>query len=255
MENKHKEWCETELSATSDKKVQHQESASEMERKIADTAEEIAEIKQHISETEAAIAKLDKGFDDATALREKANEEFELELQNQKDAIAALNTAIGMLAKVYAGKGASLLQVSAAPREVTPGIFDNVYEQKGGAGVIDMLATVRGQFDAGKKVLEQTESQEVSDFEQVKTDYNAARNDLVSSKDTLMAQLHTAEATLEQSKEDKSSHETEVAAADQYLAQLSGSCKSLLDNFDNRVKIRKEEKNAIEEAITVLRGV
>lgn len=254
MENKHKEWCETELSTTRDKKEQHQGQASALERKIADTTEEIAEIKERISEAEASISGLDKGFDEATALREKANEEFELELQNQKDAIAALNTAIGMLAKTY-GKGAMLLQVAAAPREMAPGVFDGVYEQKGGAGVIDMLATVRGEFESGQKLLEQAENQEVSDFELVKSNYNAARNDLVSTKDMLKAQLHTAEATLEQSKEDKSSHETEVAAADQYLAQLSGSCKSLLDNFDNRVQIRKEEKNAIEEAISVLRGV
>jgi len=257
MENKHKVWCETELSTTTDKKIQHQGQASAMERRVADTTEDIAETQQRIKDTEAAIIRLDKGFDEATALREKANEEFELELQNQKDAVAALNTAIGMLAKVYAGKGgaASMMQVVAAPREMAPGVFDGVYEKKGGAGVIDMIATVRGEFETGVEQLEQAEHQEVSEFEQVKSNYNSARNDLVATKDQLTAQLHTAQATLEQAKEDKTSHETEVAAADQYLAQLSSSCQSLLQNFDNRSKIRKEEKNAIEEAITVLRSV
>merc|ERR1739848_481728 len=101
------------------------------------------------------------------------------------------------------------------------GIFDGVYETKGGAGVIDMLSTVRGQFESGQKILEEGEQKDVSEFEQVKTNYNSARNDLVATKDQLMAELHTAQATLEQSKEDKSSHETEVAAADQYLAQLA----------------------------------
>jgi hypothetical protein len=36
------------------------------------------------------------------------------------------------------------------------------------------------------------------------------------------------------------------------LKQLSGSCDSLLANFDKRVELRKEEKGAINQAIKVL---
>merc|ERR1719316_859876 len=110
----------------------------------------------------------------------------------------ALNQAIDILAKFYAKKK-SFTQTDSeddseqpASATVQPGVFDSVYEQKGGRGVIEMIATVRKEYEQGKADLEQAEATAVADYEQYKTDYQAMRRDLVSQQDKFTVELQTA---------------------------------------------------------------
>lgn len=269
MEDKHKEWCETELSETAQRKAHHEGIVEELKATIADLTETIAEKVRAIEENVAAIQLADKNFAEAKALREQEHSAFETELKNYVDALSALNQAIDVLAKFYASKGAaasasSLLQVNShtklssaqklrtAPREMAPGVFNNVYEQKGGKGVIEMIATVRTEFETGKRDLEAAEKQAQADYEQAKADYQKLRRDLVSQGDRLTVEKQTAEAAMEQAIDDKATNEAEVAAAKDYLLQLGASCNTLLKNYDSRKQQRKEEETAIAEAKKVL---
>jgi chromosome segregation ATPase len=256
METEHKEWCETEIADTQSKKAHHEALVAEFTDKIADETETVAEKKQAIGDTIAGIERADRNFEEMTAIREKEKANYEIELQNYKDALAALNSAIDILAKFYAKKKKALLQVAAhvAPRAIAPGVFDNVYQQKGGTGVIEMIAQVRMEYQNGKTMLEKAEAQAVVDYANNKDAYHAARRDLVSQKDQLEVELQTAQANLAQYGEDKAANEREVAATKVYLGQLSQSCDSLLKNYDNRVELRTEEKAAINKAIDVLKN-
>merc|ERR1719515_259654 len=139
-----------------------------------------------------------------------------------------------------------------APREMAPGVFTGVYEQKGGKGVIEMIATVRTEFETGKRDLEAAEKQAQADYEKYREDYQAMRRALVSTGDRLTVEKQTAEGELEQAREDKATNEQEVAAAVAYLHQLGSSCNTLLENYDSRKTQRAEEKKAIEDAKKVL---
>lgn len=255
MEKEHKEWCEKELSETQAKKASHIAMVEELKQKIADETETIAEKKQGIADTIESIARADKNFDEATALRAEQKQKFEEELQNYNDALAALNQAIDILSKFYASKKKGFLQTGdeVAPREVAPGVFDNAYKQKGGAGIIEMISTVRKEYEQGKADLEKAEAEAIADYANTKAAYQQARRDLVTQQDRLTAELQTAEANLSQFQDDKQSNEEEIAAATAYLGQLASSCDSLLKHYDDRVKLRAEEKKAIQDAMKVLR--
>jgi hypothetical protein len=253
METEHKEWCEEEMSATRKKQTLHEGLVEEFAQKIADETETIAEKKQGISDTIDAIKRADDNMAQLTQIRAQEKADFEIELQNYKDALAALNQAIDMLAKFYAKKK-GFVQIGGAPREVTPGVFDDVYKQKGGSGVIDMIGTVRGEYETGKADIEKAEAQAILDFTNARDAYRKARADLVSQQDRLTVELQTAEQNLLQYQDDKASNEQEVAAAKAYYAQLTKSCDSLLKNYDKRVELRKEEKGAINKAIDVLKN-
>merc|ERR1719191_1456640 len=251
METAHKEWCEAELAATQAKKAHHEATVEDLVQKIADEKETIVEKKQAIQDTIDSIARADKNFEVATQIRADEKAKFEEELQNYKDALDALNQAIDILSKFYASKG-KFLQEGVAPRAIAPGVFDSAYQMKGGAGVIEMIATVRKEYEQGKADLEAAEAQAVIDFAQMKAEYQQARRDLVSQQDRLETELHTAEMNLSQFEEDKKANEDEIGAAKVYLGQLGQSCDSLLKNYDKRVDLRKEEKAAIKKAIDVL---
>merc|ERR1719271_1973370 len=257
METEHKEWCETEIAESQSKKAHHEALVVEFTEKISDETETIAEKKQSIEDTKAAIIRADANFVEMTKIREKEKANYEVELQNYKDALAALNSAIDILAKFYAKKK-GLLQLKnsrrVAPRAIAPGVFDNVYQQKGGTGVIEMIAQVRMEYENGKAELEKAEAQAVLDYANNKDAYHQARRDLVSQQDQLEVELQTAEANLQQYQEDKAANEKEVESTKVYLGQLASSCDSLLKNYDKRVELRNEEKAAIKKAIDVLQN-
>lgn len=253
MEAEHKAWCEHELSSTAQKKADHEALVIELTQKIADETETIAEKKQAIADTLAAIKRADDNFVTATQIREDQKEKFEIELQNYNDAIEALNQAIDILSKFYAKKKkGSFLESGLSPKKMAPGVFDSAYEQKGGMGVVQMISTVRKEYEQGKADLEAGEAQAIIDYRNAKAAYEQNRADLVSQNDRLEAELQTAEASLAQAKEDKTQNEDDIQAAVVYLGQLANSCNSLIENFDERVKLRAEEKEAIKKAITVL---
>jgi hypothetical protein len=257
METEHKNWCENELAATAAKQAHHEALVEEFSQKIADETETIAEKKQGISDTIDSIKRADDNMAELTRIRAEEKANFEEEQQNYKDALAALNQAIDILSKFYASKKKGFfvqIHASVAPREMAPGVFDNVYQQKGGSGVIEMIATVRTEYETGKADLEKAEAQAIADFIAARDAYRKSRADLVSQQDRLEVELQTAEANLSQFQEDKASNEAEVAAAKTYMGQLKASCDSLLKHYDERVQLRKDEKAAINKAIDVLKN-
>lgn len=258
MENQHKAWCEQELSTTNEKKTYHEGMVATLTDKIANEKAIIQEKQDGLVQVAASIKKADEDFAELTRIRGEEKQAYDVELQNYIDALAALNQAINILAKFYAAKdgGGAFVQEGSqyglAPKAIQPGVFDNAYEKKGGAGVIEMIATVRKEFEQGKADLIKAEDEAIKNYNDSKEAYNTSRRELVATQDKLTVELQTAQANLAQFEEDKKSNEEEVIAATAYLQQLSASCDSLLANFDKRVELRKEEKGAINQAIKVL---
>merc|ERR1719478_1318693 len=142
----------------------------------------------------------DRNFDEAAHFRHEEKLQADKEIEDYKEALAALNQAIDILSKFYAEKkkkaGASMVQDGEqeriAPRVVAPGIFDDVYESKGGSGVIEMIATVRTEFENGMKDLISAEEKAMADFEKLKDEYQKTLNDLVSKLNLLVVQRSQA---------------------------------------------------------------
>merc|ERR1719265_2217761 len=101
MEDKHKEWCETELSDTAQRKAHHEGLVAQLTATIADLTETIAEKVQALQENAAAIQLADKNFAEATAIREQEHADYLEEDKKYVEALAALNKAIDVLAKFY----------------------------------------------------------------------------------------------------------------------------------------------------------
>merc|ERR1719380_133460 len=205
METEHKEWRETEIAEAQAKKSHHEALVVEFTEKIADETETIAEKKQGIIDTIEAIKRADENFKEMTRIRAEEKANFEVELQNYKDALAALNSAIDILAKFYAKKdGRSFIQRSQTFQPaVAAGMFDSVYSMKGGMGVIGMISTIRNEYEGGKLKLEKAEAQAVLDFGNNKDAYYTTRRDLESQNDQLQIELQTAHGNMGQYKEDK----------------------------------------------------
>merc|ERR1719197_1483842 len=111
-EQEHKEWCENELAETNRAKTHHEMLVAELKQKIEDSKAVIVEKKQAITDTMDAIKTADEENAEAERVRAKEKSDFEAELADYKDSIAALNQAIDILASFYRDQDAALMQAN-----------------------------------------------------------------------------------------------------------------------------------------------
>merc|ERR1719263_279860 len=88
-EEEHKNWCEKELSETAATKAHHEQLVADFKNKIDETNAVIAEKQQAIADTASAIEEADRAFAEVTDVRKKAKADYEVELQDYRDAITA----------------------------------------------------------------------------------------------------------------------------------------------------------------------
>jgi chromosome segregation ATPase len=281
-EEEHKAWCENELAETNRAKQHHEMLVTELKQKIEDSEAVIVEKKQAISDTMDAIKTADEENAEAERVRAKEKADFETELADYKDSIAALNQAIDILAQFYRDQDAALMQANgmapmpadgmAPPMPMSfaqlaqvpvPGAsakadvpematLTGSYQRKGGGAVVKILKDTRQDFEAGQKNLEAEEAQAVADFEAAKAAYQKNRADLVDAGNRYAAELQTAQLALAQYQTDLASNEEKVQSLTSYLAQVGGSCNMLIENFAERTRLRNEEKEAINQAVGIL---
>merc|ERR1719197_2466520 len=96
-----KEYCETELDKTEDKKKVLENSLTDSDKAIEDMEQAIATLADEIAALKAGIKALDKAVAEATALRKEENTEFEDLISSDTAAREILKWAINRLNKFY----------------------------------------------------------------------------------------------------------------------------------------------------------
>lgn len=258
-EKEHKNWCDEETGLTTTKRDDHSHIVDSLKATIADLGEVIKEKDIGLDQNQENIHDEDDNFDEMTEIRAEQKGEFEEDLQDHLDAIQALNEAIEILANFYAKRNegaAVLLQKGVHRVQVSPHKGAAFLQHKGGppgGKVVGIMSGVRKEFEEAKHHLEEEETEAVKLFEETKKEHKTVDGDLHSDRNTLTVEQQTAEVQLENAEHDKGVNEGEVKAADDYLKQLGKSCFPLIMHFDERTRLRKEEKGAIKDAIKVLR--
>jgi len=262
-EKAHKDWCDSELHETNTKKYKHDSLIEKLKADIEDTDAVLGEKQQQVEDTAEAIKELDGGFGEVTTMREKAKADYDAEHTDYVAAITALNQAIDLLGDFYRDQALVQMKVRAVKQVDVPGMsarsdaptqdsLTGGYVRKGGSHVVTTIKTTRQEFEAGKHDLELFETKQVEDYAVDKSTYANNRNGLVEAGNRLAAEVQTAQSLMAQHKDDLSSNEKESASAATYLAQLGGSCAALVEHFDDRVKMRADEEQAITDTINVL---
>jgi len=237
-ELEHKEWCEKETGLTTKKRADHSDIVDQIKAVLANLGEVVVEKDHGLDVNGGEITDEDTTWEDREKIRAAEHQEFEVDVEEHAEAIAALNEAIDILAKYYASKqgAAALLQ--------QPGR---------GASVVKMLGDTRDEFTAGKQTLETDEEEAVEEFTKMKAVHIETETDLNTEKDTLTVEKQTTEQQIYQEEQDLELNKGEVVSASDYLDQLGKSCYPLMMHYDERVRLRSEEKASIQEAIHVLK--
>jgi hypothetical protein len=251
FETEHKEWCEKETGLTTKKRDDHRYICDDLKAILANLGEVVEEKKTDLGINEGDQNDEEVTWDERDKLRVEEKDEYQHDLADHIEAINALNEAIDILAKYYASrdaKGASFAQLG-------NGMNAKAFAALFGPGgkVVGMLSETRHEFEVGKETLEKEEVEAVHEYTTDKSIHRKTESDLDHQEDTLTIEKQTTEEQIDQGKEDLTSNTDEVKSAENYLDRLGKSCYPLIARYDKRKELRAEEKQAIKDAIKVLR--
>merc|ERR1719412_51976 len=282
-----KEYCQSQLDASDDKKKSLERSISDEDKSISITEDAISTTTEEIAALNAGIKALDKAVAEATKQRKDENEAYKDLMASDSAAKELLEFAKNRLNKFYnpklykaaaktersaedrifvaeggtlptaaaggiAGTGISAAQVAPPPPPETVG----PYQTKSGenAGVIDMINILINDLDKDMTEAETTQQDAQADYVAMMRDSAEQRTSDSKTLADKTAAKAALEGELQAHKAERKSLGKQLAATLEYIATLHADCDWLLKYFDMRREARASEIDALGNARAVLSG-
>merc|ERR1719172_509838 len=294
LQEKQKEWCETEFDTSEDKEGELKRKIAGLEASIAEMKEGIATLKDDIKALSDGIVALDKSVAEATETRKAENAEYTTVKAQNNAAVQLLGVAENRLNKfynpaaykapqrrelteeerIYVNSGgadprdaeeAAAAQTGIAGTGVTvfeqagvapppPPATAGAYKKKDAGGPTALIQKLANELKMEIQANEMDEKEAQKDYEELMAESASKR--AADSKPITEKETQKAglEGDLGMAKKDKKAAATDLMALGEYVAQLHGNCDFLLKNFEVRKEARSGEIDAIGKAKAVLSG-
>mmetsp|Transcript_33470 Transcript_33470/g.80835 ORF Transcript_33470/g.80835 Transcript_33470/m.80835 type:complete len:674 (-) Transcript_33470:51-2072(-) len=273
---KFSEFCDNTRSRKEKAIAAGKETLGELRSEIGQLEAQIEELGRDINGLSKDISKWTGEMDQAKADRAQEHKEYLAQLQDFTESVDALERVITELKANAKAAPKMLLQLSttrqlpaAAQRVIQAFLAEdpedaqeigmlqgppeaNAFESSTG-GIIDMLEKLKDKFRGEKGDLEKEEMNAQHSFDMVIQDYRAQVKQAEKSK-------ADKERRSQNKSQRRSAAEGEVADTtadlnedESYLADLNSECTDKHEAFASRQTLRKEEIEALEQAMEVLR--
>jgi len=258
-ETEHKGWCDKELATNAHtRKSKTQEidglriDIDSLQADLMQLEKEQSALAVSMNETQAAMA-------NQTALRLTEKVENEAAIQDAQAGQAAVSDAIKVLQDFYANatkQTTALAQVRKHAQAPPPIFEDGTYAGQQGAsgGVLAMLDVIKSDF---ARIEQEATSSEAA--------AQAEHDKFMEESRVSMAQMETdvkhkarahqdSQVALEDKKEDLLKVEQVLATAEAEYKKLQPACMSQGQSYEERVARRKDEIEALKQALAILSG-
>jgi len=262
QEDEHKHWCDQEISKTESMQDHKNEKIDNLKAEIKVENGKIALRTSEIKDANDMIAEIQTFMKEATEIRNTGKKENALALKDSEDAQKSLADAIAVLTAFYKESG----EVKKEPWEFiqepvklpkNPATWDSGYTgvadpDKQPGGIISVLEAVNSDF---AKMAAETKSQEAQDQaeyeESIKANKieQAEREEEVRQKSAEKARRVDKVASLSSTLKDT---QGELEKTDQYMKDLQPACVDGDSKYEDRVKARSKEIDALKKAQVIL---
>jgi len=253
-EIKHRDFCIEEIGQNERDTESKNRDKADLEANIEDLTMRIEELTRVIDDLKAAIAEASLQLKHAGENREKANNEFQVVISDQRATQALLTKALDILKGFY--NKAALVQTGAhtsQPAGAPPG-FKTHEKNKQSGGVMGMMQEIIDDAKTMEADATRDEEQSQKAYEDFVSDTNESLDEMNSS----LINKSEARAKTEADKvEAQTEHEGVVGELDSLAASNSDlhlSCDYTLKNFDMRQSTRDDEVEALKQAIAIFSG-
>jgi len=251
-----KSFCDEELGkARKDREYRFQES-QKLSIELGSLEVKQDELEAEISELSASVTDLTHALGNATDDRKLEKAANIATLQEARDGLDAVKTAVAILKVFYkrAGKATVLLQASPVDEDTDGAGFAGAYtgKQEASKGIIGMLQVIQTDFERTVRFVEAAEKQASADF----VDFDRASRADISGKDMKIKlddeDLATTKAKIQQKMDDLKTAVDLVDSALKVLESLKPTCIDTGMSYAERVAKREEEIQALKKALCLL---
>merc|ERR550537_1024688 len=193
---------------------------------------------------------------EATKQRQDEKTEFDAAVKDYSEAQEALQQAIQVLTDYYGSQkeDAALLQNSVSEPKFEEPMFSGDYQKQSSDGIIGLLEVAQSDFSKMEAEARADEEAAARDYRKLVNDNAVARatkEQDIKGKTSEKARLENSLAEL---KADRTSTQKELDAVIAYLEKLKGACEHAPMTFEERQARRRQEIEALQEALAILSG-
>jgi len=254
-EAEHKGWCDTELASNEQTRKSKTSAVETLKGEIEELDAKIAKLGQDVADLTKSVAEVTSATKEAEQIRSVEKAKNTATIQDAQEAQAAVAQAITVLKEFYAS-AAEATALAQTHKGKQPEVFEGAYKGMGteSGGIIAMLEVIQSDFARLESETDSAESSAQKEFENFMTDSsvdNAAKNKDIEHK---QMEKQNKEQTLTEKTADLETTQAELTAALEYYDKLKPSCIDQGVSYEDRVARRKEEIEALQEALKILNG-
>jgi len=249
--------CDKNMKTAVEKRDQNAAKLETAGAEIDSTKASINTLKNDIVSLGAEIADLHKQLNEMLELRASEKLENEKTIENAKSGKEAVDSAIEIIKKFYEG---SFVQQPKKNREGKT--FDDdapkseFSDAKGNAGaskgIIGMLEVISSDFARTTDTTTDGEADAVKDYDTLKGEVDKSIADKEKLKGSKKTEVETEESNLTGFEDDARDAKTMNEQALEELEKLQASCVDTGESYAERAKHRKEEIEALKQAMQIL---
>jgi uncharacterized protein YoxC len=252
-EIKHQRFCTAELDKNEKSSDQKKTHIADLTATIDENTATVDTLTKEIATLQAQVKEMNVQIKRASEDREKANQEFQQTIADQRATQSILAKVLARLQKVY--QTTALVQQTPGAAAPPPPAGFKAYNQDGGSGgVLSLIQKIIAESATLEKEALHSEQTSQSDYSRFVNDSArsiGAANRSIASKADEKAEL---EGSVVQDTGDRKANEQDVMNLSEYNGQLHLSCDYVLNNFEARQEARGQEIDALGQAKAILSG-
>jgi len=286
-DDKHKAYCEKEFDNTDDKKKAAERNIASAESLKAETKGAIEALSAEIAALKAGIKNLDKSVTEATVQRKAEHAEYSQTAAENTASLNLIEFAKNRMQKFYnpklykapaaqemseedrmysnfggevttpapsgiAGTGITVLTQKGRPAPPAPVSGD--YKKSNSGGVVALMDNLANDLKKEMHEAEFEEKDAQEEYEKLMEDSQKKRasdSEAITGKETAKA---NADESLQKTVDTLEAAQAELAAVNEAVANLHGSCDFLVKNYDVRKQARGQEIDGLGKAKATLAG-
>jgi len=250
-EVKHQRYCVSELDKNEKSTESKKARIADLTAAIDENTATVDTLAKEISALQAQVTEMNVQIKRASEDREKANQEFQQAVADQRATQRILEKVLARLQKVYS---AFVQQTPGAAAPPPPAGFKAYEKDSGAGGVLSLIQKIISESVTLEKEALHAEQTSQTDYQRFVSDSArsiGAANRSIAAKADEKAEL---EGSIVQDTADRKANEQDVANLGAYNGQLHLSCDFVLNNFEARQEARGQEIDALGQAKAILSG-
>mmetsp|Transcript_122884 Transcript_122884/g.191904 ORF Transcript_122884/g.191904 Transcript_122884/m.191904 type:complete len:697 (-) Transcript_122884:49-2139(-) len=251
-----KGFCDESLGMAEHDRKQHFQEVKDLSRELKGLEAKKDELEEEIETLTKLLAGDDKVFKERTQAREEEKEDNLKSIATAKKGLEAVTVALQVLKSYYSQAARATVFVQASPVDEDtsgPG-FSGAYKGKQGGmkAIFGLLEVIQSDFDRTIRKTEEAEEAAHRDYIKFMQLTKMDEGSMSTKKELDIQDLKATRTNIEKKMSDLQGTQDLLDKALQEIEQLKPTCIDSGMSYDERVKKREEEMDALKKALCIL---